>query len=129
MNTPKKTFSTLIAGAAAWIAALPVAVAQIFNSDGGIEEGLETAGGISNIQTGDVRETVVRVLGQVLSFLALVAVIAVIIAGIYLIVGMGSDDSKERAKKIILYTIIGLVIILFSRVIVGLITVFLASNV
>ena len=96
---------------------------------GGIADGLNAASGLAGIPDGDVRQTIIRILLQVLSFLALAAVIAIIIAGIYLIVGMGSDDSKERAKKIILYTLVGLVIVLFARVIVGLVTVYLAGQV
>ncbi len=102
--------------------------AQVFNGPG-ILGGLNAAGGIAGLPDGDVRATVVRIIQSVLSFLALAAVITIIIAGIWLIVGLGSDDSKERAKKIIFYTLIGLIIVLFARVIVGLVTVYLAGQV
>jgi hypothetical protein len=56
-------------------------------------------------------------------------VAAIIIAGIYMIISLGNDEQIEKAKKIIKYTLIGLVIILFSRVLVGLVTHFLYSAV
>lgn len=70
---------------------------------------------------GDAREVVVDIIKRVLNFLALIAVVMVIIAGFYLVLSLGNDEQKDKAKKIILYTLIGLVIILFSRVIVELV--------
>ena len=70
--------------------------------------------------TGDIRQVITNILNIVLNFVGLLAVIALVVAGIWLIVGMGSDDSKERAKKIILYTIIGLIIILLAKLLVSL---------
>jgi hypothetical protein len=80
-------------------------------------------------QVGSVRDAVVAVLTYVLNFLALVAVIMVVIAGIRLIVSQGDDDAKEKAKKTIIFALVGLIVILFARVIVGLVTQELASYV
>lgn len=97
---------------------------------GGVNAGVNATNGLAGIpHNQDVRATVTRILQNVLGFMALAAVTVVIIAGIYLIVGMGSDDSKEKAKKIIQYTLIGLAVILFSEIIVSIITVFLAQNI
>lgn len=97
---------------------------------GGPLSGVQATTGLAGIpHDTDPRAVVVRILSIVLSFLALAAVTAVIIAGIYMIVGMGSDDSREKAKKIIQYTLIGLMIVLFSQIIVNLITVYLANQV
>lgn len=104
------------------------AVAQVFDGPG-IAGGLGAAGGVAGLPSGDVRTTIINILRQVLSFLALAAVITIIIAGIIMIVSLGNEESKERAKRIIFYTLIGLIIILFARVIVGLVTVYLASEV
>lgn len=128
MHTPTRTIarvSGLLAGALAWT---NVAVAQVFNGPG-IPGGLAAAGGINGLPHGDVRSTILNILRQVLSFLALAAVITIIIAGIILIVSLGNEESKERAKRIIFYTLIGLTIVLFARVIVGLVTVYLAGQV
>ncbi len=104
------------------------ATAQVFDGPG-IAGGLDAAGGIAGLPSGDVRTTIINILSQVLSFLALAAVITIIIAGIILIVSLGNEESKDRAKRIIFYTLIGLTIVLFARVIVGLVTVYLASEV
>jgi uncharacterized protein involved in response to NO len=70
----------------------------------------------------DVRATVTQLLLWVLDFLALAAVVVIVIAGIRLIVSQGNEEQKETAKKAIFYALAGLLIILFARVIVGLIT-------
>lgn len=63
-------------------------------------------------------ELILRVIDFILSVILIVGVLAIILAGVYLIVGMGSDQSKERAKNIVLYVVIGILVILFSRAIV-----------
>lgn len=70
----------------------------------------------------DVRETVTSVLRYVLSFLALIAVVIIVIAGIRLIVSQGNEEERDKSKKTILYAVIGLLIVLFARVIVGFFT-------
>lgn len=76
-----------------------------------------------------VRDVIIRILEAVLNFLALIAVVVIVIAGIRLILSQGEDEQKDKAKKTILYAIIGLVIVLFARVIVSLVTVYLAEEV
>ena len=87
------------------------------------EAGIGLPGGINlpqqvNLPSGDIRSKIVAVLNFALSFLALIAVIAIIVAGFLLIFGFGSDAAIQRAKKIIIYTIVGLVVIFFARIIV-----------
>lgn len=69
--------------------------------------------------TQGIRDVILKVLTVVLDFLALAAVVFIVIAGIRLIVSQGEDEAKDKAKKTILYVIIGLLVILFCRVIVG----------
>jgi hypothetical protein len=69
-----------------------------------------------------IRDIILRALQFVLDFLALAAVIFIVIAGIRLLVSQGSDEQKDKAKKTILFVIIGLMVILFARVIVGFFT-------
>lgn len=76
-----------------------------------------------------IRDIVINILTSVLNFLALIAVVIVVIAGIRLLVSQGEDDAKDKAKKTIYYALLGLVIVLFARVIVGLVTVYLAGEV
>jgi hypothetical protein len=76
-----------------------------------------------------IRDIIINILTSVLNFLALIAVVIVVIAGIRLLVSQGEDDAKDKAKKTIYYALLGLVIVLFARVIVGLVTVYLADQV
>jgi hypothetical protein len=103
---------------------------SVFNG-GGLLQGLNAAGFlIADLPDGnDPRRIVIRVITAILNFTSLIAVIMVIIAGFYLIFSMGEDDKKDKAKKIIFYTLIGLVVLLFARIIVGLVTVWLAGQV
>ena len=66
-----------------------------------------------------IRDKVTDLLIIVLNFLALVAVIFLVIAGIRLITSQVEEDAKNKAKKTILYVLAGLLLILFARVIVG----------
>ncbi len=77
----------------------------------------------------DPRAVITKILAAVLNFLALIAVVIVIIAGIRLIMSQGEDEAKDKAKKAIFYALAGLIIVLFARVIVSLITVYLAGQV
>jgi succinate dehydrogenase/fumarate reductase cytochrome b subunit len=78
---------------------------------------------------GDIRGIINDIIIAVLNFLALIAVVVVIIAGIRLIVSQGNDEEKDKAKKAIFYALAGLVIVLFARVIIGLVTNYLAGEV
>ena len=51
--------------------------------------------------------------------MALIAVIFIVIAGIRLVVSQGEEQEKDKAKKTILYVIIGLVVILIAQAIVS----------
>lgn len=89
---------------------------------GGAQEGIGQAAAIEGLAKGNPRSVLEHALLTAIDFVALMAVIALVVAGIFLILGMGGDTAKERAKKIIIYTIVGLLVLLFVRVIVGFIT-------
>ncbi len=75
-----------------------------------------------NTGTGDVdsiKNLIVRIILIVLDFITLIAVIYVIIAGIRLIVSGGDEGEKDKAKKTIIYVIVGIIVILFARVLVS----------
>lgn len=74
------------------------------------------------VDEGGLRSIILDALTFVLDFLALAAVVFIVIAGIRLIFSQGSDEQKDTAKKTIFAVIIGLLIILFARVIVGFFT-------
>ncbi len=66
----------------------------------------------------DIRQLIVNIMRKILDFMALIAVVTIVIAGIWLIVGLGEESAKERAKKIVIYTIVGLLLILIARALV-----------
>lgn len=66
----------------------------------------------------DIKQTIVDLLVKVLDFITIVGVVFVVIAGIRLIVSGGDEGEKDRAKKTIIYVIIGIVVVLLARVIV-----------
>ncbi len=102
--------------------------AQVFDGPGLIG-GVELADNVEDLPDADnPRQTVVDILEAILNFVALIAVIMVIIAGFYLVLSMGNEEQRDKAKRIILYTLAGLIVILFARIIVGLVTVFLADQ-
>jgi uncharacterized protein involved in response to NO len=103
-------------------------LAQVYNG-GGIDDGIDLADDITGVATADPRVVAINIIEAVLSYLALIAVAMVIAAGVYLIVSLGNDDNKEKAKKIVYYTIIGLIVVLFARIIVSLVTIWLPSQV
>jgi hypothetical protein len=92
--------------------------AQVFNGPG-LTGGVSQAGAVRGPVKGTLRDVILQLLYKVLGFLSLAAVVVIIGAGIYLVVGFGSEDSKTKAKNIIIYTIFGLLIVYFARSIVG----------
>ncbi len=127
MKISSRLWTRIGSASLATMIGIHTAAAQVFDGPG-LLGGLDAAGGIEGLPDGDVRNTIIRILNVVLSYLALAAVIVIIIAGIRLIVSLGNDDEKEKAKKIIFYALAGLIIVLFARVIVGLVTVYLAGQ-
>ncbi len=71
-------------------------------------------GGASNL-----RATIIKIVKEVLLFMALVAVIVVVIAGVRLVISQGEQDQIDKAKKTIIYAIIGLIIIALASAIVA----------
>ena len=69
-----------------------------------------------------IKNVLVSIVVWVLNFLAILAVIFIIIGGIRLIVSQGEEQAKEKAKKTILYVVVGLIVVLLARVIVGFFT-------
>jgi len=114
---------TILRAATVGIASLPsVAFAQVY-SGGGLQEGLGLLTGIGGISSAtNIRDIILAIIAFILDIALLLAVLAIIIAGIYLIVSNGDEGQKDKAKKIIQYVIIGIIVILFSRAIVVLVS-------
>ncbi|MCK5017933.1 MAG: hypothetical protein KAS32_12825 [Candidatus Peribacteraceae bacterium] len=65
-------------------------------------------------------DLMVTIMGTVLGFMALAAVIVVVIAGIMLVANKGDQDVVDKSKNLIFRTIIGLIVIMISG---GLVTI------
>lgn len=89
----------------------------------------DIAGLPSAADENSIRSVITAIINAILSFLALIAVAMVIFAGIRLVLSQGEDDAKDKAKKTIIFALIGLVVVLFARVIVNLVAQYLASRV
>ncbi len=76
---------------------------------------------VTGLEEGNLepREAIANALQFVLNFLALIAVIYIVIAGIRLIVSQGEEEQREKAKQTILYVVIGLIVVLLAKVIVN----------
>jgi succinate dehydrogenase/fumarate reductase cytochrome b subunit len=66
----------------------------------------------------DLKQAIIDIVKKVLDFIALIAVVMLVVAGIRYIISMGEEQEKDKAKKMIIYVIIGLIIILIARAIV-----------
>lgn len=63
---------------------------------------------------GDLKDLIQTILNYFLGFLGFVATVMVIYGGILYVTSAGNDDNVGKAKKILLYAAIGIVIILIS---------------
>lgn len=68
--------------------------------------------------TTDLKAFIINAVRVFLTYVAILAVVVIIIAGIWMILGLGEESSKEKAKKIVIYTIVGLILIMIARAIV-----------
>ncbi len=70
-------------------------------------------------QSKNVREFAQKIVNWALSFLGFIAVLLIIYAGFLYITAAGESEKADKSKKIITYTIIGIIIILGSYAIVN----------
>lgn len=91
------------------VTALPVHAVTPFS--------LENIGGSVGLGSADLKGTVVNVIQWVLGILALVAV-AMIIASVVIAATAGDEDRAEKAKRVIIGALIGLIIVLLAWAIV-----------
>jgi type IV secretory pathway VirB2 component (pilin) len=77
---------------------------------------------------GDIRSAVLTTLNFVLGFLALLAVVFIIVGGFRIVTAGGNEENVTKGRKIIIYALIGLVVVFFANVIVGFITSELAGE-
>ena len=85
--------------------ATPAFAGTFSGGNTGAEENIVVGG------TSDLWATLENIMFAVIKFMGLAAVIVIVIAGIMLIVGAGSDESRQKTIKIIIYALIGLIVI------------------
>lgn len=69
--------------------------------------------------TGDLRSLVITIINYVLGFLGLIAVAMIIYGGITYVTAAGEQGKVDSAKKIIMYAVVGLIIVILSYAIVS----------
>ncbi len=87
--------------------------------EGGIQAPTADAYDPSLTQVKDAREFVVKVVQYALGFLGLFAVVMIIYGGFLYVSSGGESEGPEKGKKVILYAVIGLLIIMGSYTIVN----------
>ena len=86
---------------------------------GGVGQGITAAGSIVGLSHRTVRGLTLNILNTVFDIVGLSTLVALVAAGFMFILDWGNDQLKERAKKAMLYCIIGLVILLLIRAIIS----------
>ena len=104
----------LMIGAISLFSFLPTATAALLTTGDNPSEIAAATGG-----EGSIRQLVLRMVNFFLTFLGIVAVIMVIYGGITYVISAGNDEAVGNAKKIIMYALVGIVIILLSFAVVN----------
>ena len=95
--------------------------ASIFDGDGligGLGKAEQEIQGTGIREETDIVVAIGNVINYILMFVALIVFIMILIAGFILIFSFGSDTAIQRARKIIIWSVAGLVVIILAYVIV-----------
>lgn len=84
--------------------------------------GIGCPAGVDTADATTVIDFALKIINATLGLTALLAIIIIIISGVILIASLGDEDSAKRAKHIILYAVIGLVVIGIAAAIVNFVT-------
>ena len=103
----------LMTGALSLVSLIPAASAAILNPTDVPPSITEATGGQSNL-----RPLIITIVDYFLGFLGLLAVIMVVYGGVTYVSSAGEDEAIGKAKKIIMYALIGMVVILLAFVLV-----------
>jgi type IV secretory pathway VirB2 component (pilin) len=68
-----------------------------------------------------IMDAIVRMVNGALSYMALIAVVMVIVAGIMMILNIGNDEQYSRARNLIIRVAIGLLVIIASWAVVNMV--------
>lgn len=74
---------------------------------------------ITNLDAGPLKLVIRDIVNTLLVFVSIITAIYIIIAGAFYITSQGDEEQAKRAKKQILYAILGLLVILVSGILVN----------
>lgn len=114
----KITRNTLRIGTTLLALVVPVNIHAAVFMGGGVGQGIGAAGAIVGLSQKSIRGIITDIAITVINFAGLAATVTIIAAGFMLVLDWGNDQLKERAKKAMIYCIIGLVILLLVRAII-----------
>lgn len=80
-----------------------------------VEDGRAAAG----VAEGSLLDLLFQALRVFLIFLAVIALAALIWGGVLYIISLGNDQDIQKAKKIIIYAIVGLVVVMLAGLVVN----------
>ena len=112
--------SGLMAVGLAFFNVLPVLAQGTAGTGGGFlnPQDLPTAVGQAG-GSKTLRELAVTIINYVLGFLGLIAVAMIIYGGVSYVTAAGEQNKVDNAKKVIMYAIVGLIIVILSYAIVS----------
>lgn len=96
-------------------------IAAVFQG-GGLQEGINQAQNVQGISGMDLRTLILNAVNAVVNLLGILAAASIIICGMILIFSFGDETMAGKAKKGVLYSAIGLLVILFAKALVIFIT-------
>jgi len=96
-------------------AILPATFAAFYGG-GGVQEGVEEAGRVTG--DSDLRSVIQATLDHGIAIMGAVAVLAIVIAGVMLVVQGGDESTRQRAIRAVIYVVAGLILILIASAIV-----------
>ncbi len=105
----------LMVGALAVVSFLPTTAAAAMLGAGD----LPTAVGDETGDATSLRGLVLRMVNYFLTFLGVLAVIMIIYGGVTYVTAAGKDEAVGNAKKIIMYALVGIIIVLLSFALVN----------
>ena len=85
-------------------------------------DGVANCSAETEYETADAQNFVLRLVGGLLNFVAVVAVVMLVIAAIRLVTALGNQENLQAAKKQLIWTFAGLAIIILALLIVRNIT-------
>jgi len=102
------------------VTSMPLAFAQTTDSFSDLKNNdPESADGIETGGDEEIGEAVKELMNSVINLMGIAAVFVIVIVGILLVVGIGSEESRSRAIKVLLYVIAGILVIIMASAIVS----------